>query len=390
MMKKNEEFAIFYAFGLVNLVIILVCVLELGSIDLIDRSPISFVSRVLNQNRPLSNTSQPMRLPNTSEVLGRVPSSMKNVHEDRFGQIVHDDIHRIQFGAPLTSGRRAPLVMIRKRLDTDVHRRFLQYHPFSCNESELNELNDYFDKRVKIPIYIYEGYFHSMVTNENIFSRNPNPKIGLDFMKPAAEDKFIRAFYEAFRLINHEIFDRLRADLLNSAIMRHPNNPELDVCYGLAKWIERGCLFGDLSMQIHFGKGNNETFRNAWHSDAENSLLHLAVTLRGNRVLHSRRSLSSMGSPSEVLEPQSPGDVYLSSSTLMLHAPEFPTSTFDERTVSIHARILYTTDELQLFRKNTKGEDWEVLTNIIASTLSKADLQVPTVAQIHEVERKLT
>ena len=59
----------------------------------------------------------------------------------------------------------------------------------------------------------------------------------------------------------------------------------------LAQWIEKSHHFGDLSVQIHYGVGNEQKLKpgQAWQTDAKKSLLHLAVTLRGERVLHSRR-----------------------------------------------------------------------------------------------------
>jgi hypothetical protein len=59
----------------------------------------------------------------------------------------------------------------------------------------------------------------------------------------------------------------------------------------LAQWIEKGHHFGDLSVQIHYGVGNEQKLKpgQAWQTDAKKSLLHLAVTLRGKRVLYSRR-----------------------------------------------------------------------------------------------------
>jgi hypothetical protein len=46
----------------------------------------------------------------------------------------------------------------------------------------------------------------------------------------------------------------------------------------LAQWIEKSHHVGDLSVQIHYGVGNGNEQKlklgQAWHRDAENSLLH--------------------------------------------------------------------------------------------------------------------
>jgi hypothetical protein len=306
------------------------------------------------------------------------------------GEIINSYIHQIEYGVPLGKDSRVPLVMIRLKLNPNVHERFLQYPMFSCDESELSTFKE-LDNRVKPPVYIYEGYFHSLPTNEAIFSRNPNPLIAIDFMKPAA-GLSIRAFFEAFRSINKKIFDKISNELITSSYTYSREKPEQDICFILAKWIQNGYLFGDLSIQFHYGRGNEATFNRAWHSDAENSLFHLAVTIRGNRVLHSKRTNSSSSLvpvTSVKLEPLAPGDVYLSSSTLMLHAPKFSNCGYNDRVIAIHARILYTTEELQLFRKHHTLESWVRLTGILANNLASANIKVPTLAQIESFEKKL-
>jgi hypothetical protein len=257
---------------------------------------------------------------------------------------------------------------------------------FSCEENELKSF-DGLDVRVKPPIFIYEGYYHSMVTPKNVFSRNPNPLIGIDFMKPPAHE-FLRAFFESFRRINGDLFNRLRNRLNISALTRRSS--EFDVCFQLASWIQKGYLFGDLSIQVHYGMGNDKTFPRAWHADAENSLLHLALTLRGFRVLHSRQAITATDILAiENLEPQRPGDVYLSSSALMLHAPQFFNSSYDERVIAIHARILYTTEELQLFRKGKTNSGWQALTTILSEELASAHIFVPTHEDIELVKLEI-
>jgi hypothetical protein len=269
--------------------------------------------------------------------------------------------------------------MIKMKLMANLHKRFLSEHMFSCNQSDLDLITS-LDRRVKLPVYIYEGYFHSMPSTSAIYSKNPNPLIGVDFMKPAAEE-FLRAFYTAFRHTNRQIFFLLQEALFASARSRS-QNPEHDVCHVLASWIQQDRIFGDLSIQIHYGEGNDKNFPRGWHVDAENSLLHLAVTLRGARVLHSKRCAQNHGAAVEELDPQVPGDVYLTSSALMLHAPKFSYADYDDRVIAIHARILYTSDELRSFRKYRTEESWTRLTAVLADHLSAADIRLPSLSQV--------
>lgn len=293
-------------------------------------------------------------------------------------------IHKIEYGVQST-----PLVMIRSSLDEELLQHFQEEHLYSCTEEELNNISE-LDNRVNIPVYVYEGYYHSLSTNKNVFSRNPNPMIGKDFYKPAA-GPFTRAFFEAFRVVNRDIFDNLRDNLLKASLFNETKKD--DVSYLLANWIGQGHHFGDLSVQIHYGRGNEEKLISgqAWHTDAVNSLLHLAVTLRGNRVLHSKRIKStSKGNrpirgqlPMEILEPQQPGDVYLSSSTLMRHAPQFFDSDHTTRSIAIHSRFLYTSADVNHFYSVRTADSWNKMTTVLANTLSTANIQIPSLAQVN-------
>ncbi|KAK1732901.1 hypothetical protein QTG54_016439 [Skeletonema marinoi] len=301
------------------------------------------------------------------------------------GSLADIPIHQIDYGVQST-----PLVMIRTSLDEELLKRFLEEHLYSCAEEELNNTQE-LDNRVKEPVYVYEGYYHSLQTSKNVFSRNPNPLIGKDHHKPAA-GPFTRAFFDAFRVVNKDIFDSLRERLLEASAFKETQKE--DVSYMLAKWIEQGHHFGDLSVQIHYGSGNEQKLVSgqAWHTDAANSLLHLAVTLRGERVLHSKRIQSSKDStirrpirgqqPVEVLEKQNPGDAYLSSSTLMRHAPQFFDTDYESRSIAIHARFLYTSAEVNKFYSVRTNDSWDKMTNVLANTLSIADIQIPSLAQV--------
>ena len=308
--------------------------------------------------------------------------------EDPIGRLSAHPLHSIVYGSPLVGKFRTPLVMINLKLDETLHDYFIaKEQMFSCNQSELDNIKT-LDNRVKLPVYIYEGYYHSMPVADDIYSRNPNPLIGVDFMKPAATAS-LRSFFIAFRRVNRNIFEPLQEALFSSSRKRCPTNPEQDICYFLASWIKQGKVFGDLSVQIHYGEGNDKRFGQGWHVDAENSLLHLAVTFRGSRILHSKRCREDHGLADEILEPQHAGDVYLTSSALMVHAPKFFSTSFEDRVIAVHARILYTTAELQQFRKYKTEESWTSLTSILAEHLSRADVKLPNLRQVQMIANKL-
>ena len=84
----------------------------------------------------------------------------------------------------------------------------------------------------------------------------------------------------------------------------------------------------------------------------------------------------------EVLEPQKAGDIYLSSSTLMRHAPEFFDTDYPTRVIAIHARILYTSANVNHFRKVSTDKSWKILTTILANTYASVNLRVPSLEQV--------
>ena len=231
-------------------------------------------------------------------------------------------LHSIQFGIFLKAPIRTPSVMIRTEIGPALLQKFQSLPMFSCPEPDLesfgmNQAVDY----PRSPKHVYhEGYYHTLLTQKSQFSRNP--RSGVDFQKPAAGE-FLCYFYETMRRVNKALFTNLSNQLWQSALSRNPDNPEMDICGLLSKWIAGGFHFGDLSVQIHYGTAisHDQLF---WHSDAENSLLHLCLTVRGRRWLHSKRAASAEEMVQEVLEEQSPGSLYLSTSALINHAPEYP------------------------------------------------------------------
>lgn len=226
-----------------------------------------------------------------------------------------------------------------------------------------------------------EAYYHaSGHTSDQIWSRNP--RSGKNFEKKAAGD-FIRGYFEAFRRINNASFSRLEAKLFDSARLRSRAAPLNDTCGIVAQWLSHGMHFADISVQMHWGSqiSSTELF---WHSDAENSLLHMGLSIKGTRLLHSMRSLTPTGTVRQVTEPQTEGAVYLASSTLMNHAPSYPAVNFNERIIAIQSRFLYTTEELKHFRQQATPESWSSLAAILAEVLSTTELHQPTIDDVDD------
>ena len=120
----------------------------------------------------------------------RLPSSDALQIGER-GELLETNVRSIDEG--LNSW---PFVMIKTRLDDDLHGRFLDEHLYSCDEDVLGHIPD-LDSRVSPPVYVYEGHYHALPTGGTVYSMNPDPTKANDFDKPPA-GRFTRAFYAAY------------------------------------------------------------------------------------------------------------------------------------------------------------------------------------------------
>lgn len=188
-----------------------------------------------------------------------------------------------------------------------------------------------------------EGYFHAVYEAHDRAVPSVHPRHGYRTDRSPAPAPMV-AFCEALRRTNADLLSTLRADLARS---RH-GKP-------LAEVLQRGFHFADLSVQLHWGEriGTEDV---AWHIDAPNSYLHLALGLRGSRALHARRHFLSSGAVSrncmigatderEVIW-QAPGDAYLSSPCCYPHAVEYAAAPWEACIVAVQCRLLLAEDEL--------------------------------------------
>jgi len=153
----------------------------------------------------------------------------------------------------------------------------------------------------------------------------------------------------------------------------------------ILRLISTDCLFGDLAIQFHFGErvGDKDL---SWHTDASNSILHMATDIHGKRALHSHRSKKTTDKNMvDVVEWQNPGDIYLSSPAFFMHSVEYPENpTWDTRIIAIQARFLVTTFDYNRIRgtRFQGGIPWRMLLSLVSLSLSEAKFIVPTLEQI--------
>ncbi|CAE8635904.1 unnamed protein product [Polarella glacialis] len=187
-----------------------------------------------------------------------------------------------------------------------------------------------------------ESYFHAVTNSFHTDVDSIHPRKGHPLSRrPAPAPLF--AFCEAFRQVNMTLFSSLRSEL-----KAFPNAGLL------ADVLDRQMHFADISLQVHWG---DEVSAGdvAWHVDAPNSFLHLALGLSGTRALHTRNNivkgrvhqncLVGHEDEREVLW-QNQGEAYLSVPCCFPHAVEYPAFDWDSRIVAVQIRLLLSEDEL--------------------------------------------
>mmetsp|Transcript_4345 Transcript_4345/g.7653 ORF Transcript_4345/g.7653 Transcript_4345/m.7653 type:complete len:296 (-) Transcript_4345:147-1034(-) len=210
------------------------------------------------------------------------------------------------------------------------------------DESKLLDLG--FEKCIDHPQcpghHYLEGYFHSYPTDSP--SSSLHPRLGSELLRPAAPAP-LRAFCEVFRQKNCKAWSALQHDLEKSFNAR-----------ALGAVLQRQAIFADLSVQMHWGDEIPQDHV-AWHMDAPNSFLHLAIGLQGQRALHTRRSVingrvshnCALGASDErEVLPQAQGSAYVSSPCCFPHAVQYPEVDWSKRIVAVQCRLHLSEEEL--------------------------------------------
>lgn len=113
---------------------------------------------------------------------------------------------------------------------------------------------------------------------------------------------------------------------------------------------------------------------------------HLGISVNGQRDLHLKRATTFDGNVVDTIEPQTAGDVYLSPSALINHAPQYPTvEKWQNRIIAMQARLIYETPELKKFRALRTEASWYALVTIIAEVFGAHPLQTPSMSLIDSI-----
>merc|ERR1712187_337369 len=116
---------------------------------------------------------------------------------------------------------------------------------------------------------------------------------------------------------------------------------------------------------------------------AANSALHMAVSVRGSRVLRMKVAASAKDASEVRDKPQAPGDVYIGNPVSYVHGLEYPACTWTDRIVACQFRLLRT--EKELFDPFVS-----VGTEALARRLACTKLEVPSLSEVEQTLEKLT
>lgn len=238
--------------------------------------------------------------------------------------------------------------------------------------------------------HYYEGFYHALFSRSNEPIRSMNARTGEFYDKPPAP-RCMMAFLEAFR--------RANAAWVEEGIPRE--SP-------LRFLVEQGFHFADIAAQIHSGAEIGDDLL-GWHFDGPNSLLHLALSLRGSRALRAKLelqsedaepgggsvpaaaaavdSLPSDAKPKIQLQdyrlPQTAGNLYMGTPFVYMHAVEYPeTRKWKDSILALQVRFLF---EEKALEDIPRDAFFAVLPSIHAAIL-KHGVKIPTLADVKEVE----
>jgi len=152
--------------------------------------------------------------------------------------------------------------------------------------------------------------------------------------------------------------------------------------------MKRQFHFADIAVQVHSGDPIDENHI-GWHSDAPNSTLHLALSIRGKRCLHSRLA-KGIADEAMALEkhPQESGCVYVSSPFAFPHGVQYSEAqSWEDRIVAVQIRFLLTQDDYARMRETYDSLE-SCMDNITRALHNQhGKLMLPTLQEVQAAAR---
>merc|ERR1719228_2796848 len=188
-----------------------------------------------------------------------------------------------------------------------------------------------------------EGYFHGGQGKDSIKSLKPRDGQWMD--KPAAPPR-LRAFVQATAAKNQELLKEIAAIFSKGSTMR--------------RLLDDGQAFQDIAVQVKYGESVKGGYL-AWHVDTFNSVLHLAVSVKGSTEL-------------------APGSVYLSSPFAFRHAVGHEDINRESRIVAVQCRIGMTPDDYQMLLAEQESLSLEL--ESMSSLMQVRGFLLPTLEEV--------
>lgn len=140
-------------------------------------------------------------------------------------------------------------------------------------------------------------------------------------------------------------------------------------------------LFTDFAIQFHSGSGISKRER-MWHFDCHNSILHMAISVAGNRQLWYKDQNCKI-----LKQCQIPGDIYVASSNVIEHAVTYPTTVESEPIIAIQCRLSLQKEQYDLLAANNNLIVKQ--TERIAAAATRETFVLPSMEEIATAERDI-
>lgn len=193
--------------------------------------------------------------------------------------------------------------------------------------------------------------------------------------------KCVLALVDAFRDVNEAAWCTAAQRLRQAGA---GSREELQgLCDLVADALSERRHFGVVELQHCAGQG----FEGRWHLDGVTSLLHLAVTLSGQRLLRVQCSPHEGGE--DVIEHLAlgPGSVYLTSPSTFLHSVLYPATSAENAIVALQLRIFFKPNWCLTKWINTQRDaDMFEVASILADVLMTAHIRLPTLDEVRACE----
>jgi len=231
------------------------------------------------------------------------------------------------------------------------------------------EANDY---PVDVPgfkRYKVEGFQHGLATHGEVEGLQVR---GGFTTKIQPANQLLRSFVRAVIEKNKKLLDHITDALPEDCSMLR----EL--------FSTRRCL-SDLAVQISHGDAQGHP-NIPLHLDNVNSLLHMAISLKGSRTL-------LIGYPDDRHSvqfslDQSAGCVYLTTPWAFRHGVNWPAQAWEDRAIAVQCRTLMTVEENKQVFSQISGRE-EELASCVADVLEQHNLLIPTVKEVMTMSESL-